>query len=217
MANINLLDAVKYSKNLPAHIEAWTYLDGVITEEQRLHFQELYRKPAPQKPAAAEIYLYCKWSGKYDEESLKIFGLYLMNGDKVVDKVAVCSGQNWAQDVVWPTEDTSGSMRPCPEGVYDIGAVDDLGYDPGSSDGYGQWVIAIEPRAKIQRSLLRLHSDRNRITSPGSAGCLVTYDEKNMGRVVAWCMAKAKPTYLIMDHGLGFLKEQGVKIPSLGK
>jgi hypothetical protein len=64
-------------------------------------------------------------------------------------------------------DDYSGSMRPCPEGVYDLGKVDDLGYDPGSSDGFGQYVIPLLPRANIQRSELLAHADRNRSTSPG--------------------------------------------------
>jgi GH24 family phage-related lysozyme (muramidase) len=134
--------------------------------------------------------------------------MYLMNGSTVVDKIACTSGQSYAQDVVWPTEDTSGSMRPLPEGIYDIGVVDDLGYDPGASDGFGQWVYPLEPRAKIKRSLLRVHSDRNRSTSAGSAGCLCPYSVETMLKFVTWQRMKARPGYLVMDHGLGFLKQK---------
>jgi hypothetical protein len=215
--SIKMFDAFKYYKGTPGQVEAIAFLEKLLTEEDRLKFQELYRKPNPKPTTPPAIYLYVKWSGHYDEEGLKIFGMYLMNGDKVVDKVAVCSGQSYAQDTPWPLDDYSGSMRPCPEGVYDLGAVDDIGYDPGSSDGFGQWVIPLNPRAAIKRSALQIHSDRNRATSPGSAGCLCPYDVGNMQKVVAWCMAKARPTYCIVDHGTGFLKKEGVSVPSLGK
>jgi hypothetical protein len=219
MPTIKMVDAAKFYKGLPGQVEAFQLLDKILTEEQKTQFQDLYRKapPVPVAVVKQDIYLYCNWSGKYDDYGLKVFGLYLMNGDRVVDKLVVCSGQAYAQDVAWPPDDYSGSMRPCPEGVYDIGAVDDLGYDPGASDGYGQWVVPIEPRFPLQRSLLRLHSDRNGATSPGSAGCICPYFEKDMYILVKWLRAKSKPTYLIVDHGLGYLSKQGVKVPVLKK
>lgn len=219
MPTIKMVDAAKFYKGLPGQVEAFQLLDKLLTEQQKVQFQDLYRKAPPVVAPAIkqDIYLYCNWSGKYDEYGLKIFGLYLMNGDRVVDKLVVCSGQAYAQDVVWPEDDYSGSMRPCPEGVYNLGAVDDLGYDPGASDGYGQWVIPLEPKFPLRRSLLRAHGDRNRATSAGSAGCLCPYFEKDMAILVGWMRSKAKPTYLVMDHGLGYLKEKGVNVPNLKK
>lgn len=217
-ATIHLVDAFKYYKGFPSQVEAAEYLQTCLTADQLFQFQELYRKaPPPPPPNPDLICLYVKWSGQYDEYGLKIFGLYLMNGDKVIDKVAACSGQSYAQDVCDPLDDYSGSMRPCPEGVYDIGPVDDLGYDPGSSDGYGQWVVPLEPRSPIQRSLIRLHSDRNRYTSPGSAGCITPYDPNNMLRVVGWLRQKSDPKICFVDHGLGFLQKNnfGFKVPTL--
>jgi hypothetical protein len=219
MPTIRLIDAFKYYKGHPGQVEAANYLDKILTEEQKIQFQDLYRKAPPvvAPPPKQDIYLYCNWSGKYDDYGLKVFGLYLMNGDRVVDKLVVCSGQSYAQDVVWPEDDYSGSMRPCPEGVYDLGVIDDIGYDPGSTDGFGQWTVPLNPRFRLQRSALLLHSDRNRATSPGSAGCLVTYFEKDMYILVKWLRAKSKPTYLLMDHGLGYLTKKGVKVPVLKK
>lgn len=219
MPTIKMIDAAKFYKGLPGQVEAFQLLDKLLTEEQKIQFQDLYRKAPPVVAPAIkqDIYLYCNWSGKYDEHGLKVFGLYLMNGDRVVDKLVVCSGQAYAQDVVWPPDDYSGSMRPCPEGIYDLGAIDDIGYDPGSSDRFGQYTVPLNPRFPLQRSALLLHSDRNRVTSPGSAGCIVTYFEKDMYILIKWLRSKAKPTYLIMDHGLGYLKEKGVKVPNLKK
>ncbi|MGL6349155.1 MAG: hypothetical protein ACRC2U_04755, partial [Aeromonas sp.] len=100
----------------------------------------------------------------------------------------------------------------------DIGPVDDLGYDPGSGDGYGQWVYPLEPRAKIKRSLIRVHADRNRYTSPGSAGCVCPYSVETMVRFNAWMRSAAKPQFFVMDHGLGFLQsDQGFTAPDIAK
>jgi len=220
MALIDLVDAFKYYKGQPGQVEAADYLNEILDDAEKAHFQELYRKAPPPAPPApkTETYIYCKWSGKYDEFGLKIFGMYLIGGEgKPVDKLAVCSGQSYAQDIVHPLDDYSGSMRPCPEGVYDLGEIDDIGYDPGSGDGFGRYVIALNPRASIQRSALLIHADRNRATSPGSAGCLCPYLPENMDKVVSWVRQKSGPKYLVMDHGLGFLASEGVKIPNAGK
>jgi hypothetical protein len=216
MSLIKIADAFKFYKGSEGQVKAAIYLDDILTDEQKIKFQDLYRKP-PAKIAKQKEYIYMKWSGQYDEYGLKIFGFYFMSGDTVVDKVAVCSGQNYAQDVVRPLDDYSGSMRPCPEGVYDLGAVDDLGYDPGSSDGFGQYVIPLLPRANIQRSQLLIHADRNRSTSPGSAGCCCPFNPENMLKIVNWMRQQSAPKYLIVDHELGFLAGQGVGVPPLGK
>jgi hypothetical protein len=219
MPLIKIADAFKFYKGSDGQVAAAVYLDSVLTDEQKTKFQELYRTPPEKKSEQAkqETYIYMKWSGEYDEYGLKIFGFYFMNSDTVVDKVAVCSGQSYAQDVVWPLDDYSGSMRPCPEGAYDLGAVDDLGYDPGSSDGFGQYVIPLLPRASIQRSQLLVHADRNRSTSPGSAGCTCPFNPENMLKIIGWMRQHSAPKYLIVDHGLGFLKQEGVNVPALGK
>jgi hypothetical protein len=216
MSGIKILDAFKYYKGLEGQQEAALYLESLLTKEQRINFQTLYRKQIEPKPVVkADPYLYVKWSGKYDEFGLKIFGLYFMNGNTVVDKVAICSGQSYAQDPVWPLDDYSGSMRPCPEGVFNIGTIDDLGYDPGASDGLGQYVVPLLPQAAIKRSALLIHADRNRATAPGSAGCLTCYDSTNMFRIIGWLRQKAEPKIVIVDHGLGFLKQIGVSVPTI--
>jgi hypothetical protein len=219
MPLIKIPDAFKFYKGTEGQVAAADYLDSVLSDDEKTKFQDLFRQPPPQKAEEAkqDTYIYMKWSGQYDEYGLKIFGFYFMNGQTAIDKVAVCSGQAYAQDVVWPLDDYAGSMRPCPEGVYDLGAIDDLGYDPGSSDGFGQYVIPLLPRAAIGRSALLIHADRNRSTSPGSAGCCCPFNPENMLKIIGWMRQKSAPKYLIVDHELGFLKEQGVAVPSLGK
>jgi hypothetical protein len=219
-ALINLVDAFKYYKGQPGQVEAAEFLNKNLTDAQKSAFQELYRKAPPPPPPAPKNppYIYVKWSGEYDGYGLKVFGMYLIGSEgEPVDKLAVCSGQAYAQDVVQPLDDYSGSMRPCPEGIYDLGAIDDIGYDPGSGDGFGRYVIPLNPRAAIQRSALLLHADRNRGTSPGSAGCLCPYKPENMDKLVSWVRQKSGPKFLVVDHGLGFLKQEGFVAPNVGK
>jgi hypothetical protein len=215
---LSILDAVKYTKGLPSQMAAWKLLDEKLPDTLRLEFAELYRSPNPTPPKpTGDSYLYCKWSGKYDSKGGKIFDLYFIQGDRVIDQITCCSGLPQYQEVVWPLDDYSGSCRPCPEGVYDIGKVDDLGYDPDDHDGFGRYVIFLEPRAPINRGDFRIHIDWNRNISPGSAGCLSPYEMAQILKVVGWCRSANPPTYLIVDHALGFLKEQKIKVPLMGK
>lgn len=217
MAKINLLDAVKYTVWSPEQTKAWELLDKEIPPDLRQRFQDAFRaKPAP-KPEEPKgmVYIYAKWSGSYDQYDNKIFGMYLMNGKTVVDKLPFTSGQSYAQDVIHPLDDWPKSMRPLPEGIYDIGKLDDIGYDPGSGDGFGQWVYPLEPRAAIKRSALLVHADRNRATSPGSAGCACPYTPEDMQKFVKWMSAKAKPQFFAMDHGLGFIQTQNFDPPDV--
>jgi hypothetical protein len=216
MSDIKILDAFKYYKGLVGQQEAANYLESLLSKEQRINFQTLYRKQTePKSVVKADPYLYVKWSGKYDEFGLKIFGLYFMNGNTVVDKVAICSGQSYAQDPVWPLDDYSGSGRPLPEGLYTLGTIDDLGYDPGAYDGLGQYVVPLNPTAPIKRSALLIHADRNRATAPGSMGCITTYDTTNMYKIIGWLRQKSEPKTLVMNHGLGFLKQEGINVPTV--
>jgi predicted chitinase len=213
---ITVPNMAKYYKGLDGQEEALRFIDSILTPEERLTAEALYRNNSEPLLPKGEIYVYCKWSGAWDEFGNKVFGMYLINDGQVIDKIACTSGQDYAQDVVWPLDDKSGSMRPLPEGVYDFGKLDDLGYDPGSSDGFGQWVYPLIPRAAIKRSKLLIHADRNRRTSPGSAGCLCPYSLDTMFRFVKWMSAAAKPQFLVMDHELGFLaKTSNFKAPDL--
>lgn len=214
---IKLPDAVRYTVWNGAQNDAWDYLDKNCPLDIKLEFQKRFRAKPPVKQESAQTYIYAKWSGKYDQYQNKIFGMYLTDGVNALDKLPCTSGQSYAQDVVHPLDDYSGSMRPLPEGIYNIGKLDDIGYDPGSSDGFGRWVFPLNPQAKIARSALLVHADRNRATSPGSAGCLCPYTPEEMLKFVTWMSAKPRPMCLVMDHGLGFLKQEGFEVPDFVK
>jgi hypothetical protein len=105
-------------------------------------------------------------------------------------------------------------MRPAPEGVWDIGAIDDLGYDPGPSDGFGRYFVPIVQRsAPNNRGDFGMHQDWNRAMSPGSAGCVSPYTTADMAKIITWLKAAAKPQYLVVDWGLGYLKSIGFSYP----
>lgn len=210
MAAIDFLSTYKYYKGLPGQVKAAQYLDKILTAQQKEDFAALYRSnPKPTAPPPT-VYLLCEKTDGYDPQGGRILRLSLMNGDRTVDKIAVCSGQSYAQEFIDPRNDYSGSMRPAPEGIYDIGAIDDLGHDPGSSDGFGRYFVPIVQRsAPNNRSAFGLHEDRNRSTSPGSAGCLSPYNSSDMAKIISWLKSTAKPQYLVVDWGLGYLKSIG--------
>lgn len=219
---ISIIDAVKFNRGLPGQTKAWQYLESNLPEDIREEFAKLYRDnpSAPQEkdPLAGQIFLYLELTGKWDTTGHRVLRLSLYNGSKCVDKLPARSGQSHAQGLVHPTEDYSGSMRIIPEGIYDIGAIDDLGYDPGSSDGFGRWFVPVVDRHRSNnRSAFGIHSDRNYAISPGSAGCPVVYTESDMFRVIGWLSAKARPKYLIVNLGLGFLDAKGILYPGSKK
>ncbi len=210
MANIKILDTYKFYKGLPGQVKAAEYLDGILTNPQKAEVAKLYRSNPEPVTLPSTIFLLCERTESYDEFGLRILRLSLMNGDRTVDKIAVCSGQSYAQEFIDPRDDYSGSMRPAPEGVYDFGAISDLGYDPGSGDGFGRYFIPIVQRsAPNNRGEFGMHQDRNRATSPGSAGCVSPYNANDMLRIVGWFDAISKPKYLVVDWGFGYLKSIG--------
>lgn len=210
MAAIKVLDTYKFYKGLPGQVKAAEYLQSVLTAAELEKFAQLYRSnPAPTAPPST-VFLLCEKTDSYDNYGLRILRLSLMNGDRTVDKIAVCSGQSYAQEFVDPRHDYSGSMRPAPEGVWDIGTIDDLGYDPGPNDGFGRYWVPIEQRnAPNSRGAFGFHQDRNRATSPGSAGCISPYTAVDMEKIITWLKSTAKPQYLVVDWGLGYLKSIG--------
>jgi hypothetical protein len=151
---------------------------------------------------------------RQNSDGLEWLDLALMNGDRAVDRVQVYSGQAYAQDFFDPTKDYSGSMRPIPEGVYQVGEME---YAPSTwGEGLGARYAALDvlPQYRANnRSAIGLHLDANRSYAPGSAGCIVTVDERTLDRVVGWLDQKSQPRRLVVDYGLGFLVSRGYTEP----
>lgn len=160
-------------------------------------------------------FLLHRWTGKYDSTGFKIFSLQFVNESfQVVDQLQVISGSAKTQkrDLCDPKKDYSGSGNPCPEGVYRIGEIIRMQY-PETGVGYTKIPLFVLPQFNVNnRSELLFHSDYNRTTAKGSLGCIVTYNERDMDRIVNWCLQKAKPNTLVVDYEMGLLKSMGVTI-----
>lgn len=142
-----------------------------------------------------------------DDWGCPAFHLYWMKGSEAVDRVYCISGCP-GSDILYPTDDYSGSMAPCPEGVYNIGPVERGWF----SNAIGNIAIEITVKAQYRandRSAIFLHLDANRNYAPGSAGCICPINAADMERVASWVSSDSAPEYLVVDHGLGFLSDRG--------
>lgn len=130
----------------------------------------------------------------------KAFNLALITNGVQSDVVEVISGYISNQNPVPLKQDSVGSGRPTPEGIYSLGAVE---VAPGGgifSAALGNtWVLVIgtEP----YRSAIGIHSDYNRTTSAGSAGCICPLNQAGINKVAGW--RNSGVSTLIVDHGLG--------------
>lgn len=215
-----ILDMFRFFKpDLPGQESAAKYIQSCLTLAERIEATKLYRNnPAPpEQPESEQSYwLYSRLTGRWvDWNGVKMRQLqtHLMRGEDSIASVFGVSGHAYAQDLVHPSRDYSGSMRICPENIYSLG-LDDLGYTPDRSDGIGRFAITMAPQFKINnRSGLWHHADWNRATKPGSAGCLV-YTDADFEKVLGW-YRQFKPDYQAVDLGQGFLESKGYEIPRL--
>jgi hypothetical protein len=162
----------------------------------------------------SNVYLKLTRTHQRNAEGLEWLDLALMNGAKAVDRVQVYSGQSYSQEFMNPAADFSGSMRPIPEGVYQIGVME---YAPGTwGEGLGARYAALDvlPQYRANsRAAIGLHLDANRAYSPGSAGCVVTPTAATLDRVVNWLEQRTQPDRLVVDYELGFLVSRGYSEP----
>lgn len=152
-----------------------------------------------------KYWLRCTPAGQRDEWGCLQFRLDRMRDTVVLDRVIVISGAPYA-NILHPTDDYSGSMAPCPEGVYNLGPVERGWF--GASIGAIAIELMVQERYRANdRSLIFIHEDANRDYAPGSAGCLCPVSASDMEQVAAWFSA-ARPDSLVMDCGLGFLQSR---------
>lgn len=188
---------------------------------------EPYLPPTPQllKPVAGlekytqgKPYLLLTWPGGYDRHGFKAFQLQLISSGKAIDGLTVISGSPATQrrELVDPGQDYSGSGKPISEGIYSIGHTIRLAtLEKGI--GFVKIPLDVLPDFKVNnRSELLFHDDANRQQARGSLGCVVTYTQQDMERIVSWCIQK-EPEVLIVDYRKGLLKQKGVELISLGK
>lgn len=227
MSQIKLLDTYKWWKAQPQQLEAVKWLDQNLSKEQREEFQKLFRaKPAnpqplkPRTPVKSRTWLLLEWSGTYEDHydtSFKALELKLMAGDKKVDSAWVLSGGEYAQseNFVHPADDWSGSLRPIPENVYAVGPVEDAGEGSSWGPGLGRWWVDLTPKFHPNnRSAIGIHVDANAaIGSEGSAGCICPFNPNDINRIIGWLRQQSRPKELVVNWGMGYLREKGVSVP----
>jgi len=183
-----------------------TWASALIKSESGSSILEKYTKGKP--------YLIHTFTGRYDQHDFKIFLLQLVNDGKVIDQLHVISGSPKAQKnkLLDPKADYSGSGNPIPEGIYKVGKVIRMSA-PERGVGYVKVPLDVLPEFRVNnRSEFLCHPDFNRQIAIGSLGCIVTYSEKDMDRIVSWCEQKNRPEILFVDYQRGLLKERGIQL-----
>lgn len=158
----------------------------------------------PTQSDLRDSFLLLRWTGEYDEFSAKKFRLEWRRDKTVLDWVYVVSGQPGLSGVL-PKNDYSGSNRPCPEGKFSLGPVEENWSPYGWGAGLGNYWVSINGTSP--RGNVGIHNDANRYTQdgkkykPGSAGCVCPTNQRDTQRVMGWVDGGAK--YLIVDWQLG--------------
>lgn len=143
-------------------------------------------------------------TGQKDSEGLEILRMDLVETStgRVVDSVLGNSGVASTQNFTASTarNATPGSLAPIPTGTFDI-APTASSDDPGV-DG---WFVPLTGSGDNEqgRGAFGIHMDANRVTSPGSAGCLVLYDPAAKERVQRWLEDKNAPRELTVSYSPG--------------
>ncbi|MBD2020942.1 hypothetical protein H6F43_12210 [Leptolyngbya sp. FACHB-36] len=169
---------------------------------------KLLNPPRPPEPPASDSYaLLLRPTGERDDDGCLTFTLAWTKNGKSVDRMTVLSGAP-GTDIIYPTQDYAGSLRPLPEGVYDLGPVERGWFAPAI--GNILVTLTVQPAYRVNnRDHFLIHEDANRSIAPGTAGCISPYSATDMERVVSWLNAQSRPRYLVADYGLGFLRKRG--------
>ena len=116
------------------------------------------------------------------------------------------AGFTQSEPFVRPQQDYSGSMRCLPEGIYELGPVEDAGKGQSWGAGLGRYAIELKPKTNVGgRSALFIHLDANKTVSPGSAGCVCPFNDQDIFRIMGWLSQTNAPKELVCDLGMGTL------------
>ena len=156
--------------------------------------------------------LHLKPTGDRDDWDCLTFVLAWTKNGEPVDQMIVLSGAP-NTDIVEPADDYAGSLRPLPEGIYNVGPVE-RGWFGDTMGNIAVELVIQSSYAANDRSAIFIHEDANRsMGSPGSAGCICPYTAADMERVAGWLNSFNRPNFIVVDHGLGFLKQRGFQGP----
>ena len=137
-------------------------------------------------------------------------GLYDINLDawqnsNYLGRIIVQSGSPYNQTFTTVPTATAGTLQPCPEGEFDLGPIDWAGGKGNYTAQFREigspiWCVIMRSRA------IGFHLDGNRLTAPGSAGCLVFKTMEDLKKFVEWFNGYGQFTKLYVDWGKGYVK-----------
>lgn len=155
------------------------------------------------------VLLVLTYLNKLDQFGFKQLLLRFVNNGKTIDQLSVVSGGKAQQSEAFvnPKNDFSGSGRPIPEGVYTIGKLIKMSAAEAGV-GYNKIPLDVIPDFKLNnRTEILFHDDYNRQEARGSLGCVVTYNDVDMQRIIKWVTAQTHPTHLVVDWNFGLVKK----------
>jgi lysozyme len=165
-----------------------------------------------------------KWSGhqgnyvvatrtfKKDGAGLEVLKVAVYENGVEIGSLPATTGQPNVQYFRKGRESASGSMEPTPElkrgyKIHDIewaGGKDNFN-GAVHSDGLGPWIVWLEEDpADCRRSQICFHQDWNRNVAPGSAGCIVFYNNTDSKKFIT-LLRKADPRTLYVDWNLSYV------------
>lgn len=155
-------------------------------------------------------FLRLTWTNQIGSDGFKALQLAVVRAEKATETLPCISGvpSEQSKPFVQPADDYAGSLRPIPEGVYAIGAINTGAFGPGIGDTFIPLTV-LPPYQVNNRSAFGFHLDANRATSPGSAGCVVFSAKPDLVRLESWLTGADPPKTLVVDWKLGFLSAKG--------
>jgi len=140
----------------------------------------------------------------YDDAWAGLRRLTLRIGD---ESFYVVSGARGAQTFRRPQDPRSvpGNLEPIPQGRYSIGAIEFAGekdsYEDSFGAGLGPVWVGLSAGFSDDRGAFGFHLDSNMGTSPGSRGCVVFRNTRDLKQFVS-ALRKHKPKHLSVEWGL---------------
>lgn len=150
----------------------------------------------------------------FDGQSLQVFMAVFMNGSKPIGHVLFNSGAPGHQIFTTVPTEQPGQLHPIPEGDYSLGGLEWSSPDKDWAELFQEilspfWVTVYRRRA------IGIHLDGNRLTSPGSAGCLVPISLTEARRFIYFWETFGPFENLHVCHYLGYTKvPRSIKVPA---
>jgi hypothetical protein len=144
--------------------------------------------------------------GKLQSNGLYDINLDSWQNSNYLGRIIVNSGAPGHQNFRTVPGEIAGNLEPCPEGEFDLGSLDWAG-GKGNYDQRFQEINSPIWVTIYRRRVIGFHLDGNRLTAPGSAGCLVFKTMDDLKKFVNWWNGYGPFSKLYVDWGLGYVKK----------